>query len=761
MADNKLNLVLAFNAVGIEKLSAGMKNLVGLGKSSAAELRDMNRELGRARSRFRELDTAISQGKLTDSIRYRHELAKQEVLSAEALITRKKNLMEIESRTQRMQAAGSAMAGSGMSTLMWGAMAAAPIVAMARSAGEIEGLTNRLRVLGLGDRAARDLRAYADAMNVAGSSVQDNMRYLVEAQGVFRESGSHNLAEQLSGAKLMAPMMARLMTTSKALGHELTEDQERSFLRFVEQAGGVNDPRRAAALTDGLFRAIQSSGGNVDPSNYQAFMARAGTAGMRLSARSMFADMEPLIAELHESAGVGLQSAYARMNGMVKNSAGAAELLRLGVWDRNAVQLNNLGGVKRFIGGRNPLNAGMADQLATSPVDFYMQLRDRYAKAGIKDVQRENMLLFGRTGGQLFNLIEKQLPTILKSRAAYQQAQGLDQAYNTTKDSFFGQTGQMTAAWKNFMVAAGTRGGLLQGLTNGLRAATGALQVLTGAANAHPTAFRWIATTVTGLLGMKLAGAALKVVFGTLLGPVATLWGWWSKYRELGSIAAMFPMLARAAGFLRVAILMLGQGFLRAGMLMLANPMVLIITGIVVAIGLLGYAVYRNWGTIRAAFSTGWAWLSARLTAMKQYFAGLGPMLMAGLVNALDPFGLARRLLQIAKTGVTAFMNYFGIHSPSRLMFQMGGHLATGLGMGIDHHAHRPLRSLDRLAHGMTTSFNRAAPAGGTRGGGTTINHFHIHQRPGENGEAFAHRVVRIIDHHTRADRGRDYQDDF
>jgi hypothetical protein len=760
MGDNRLNLIVAFN--GVDKLTPALRNIVGLGKSGRQELAGLMSEQRRLNKEIADYDRKMkgASGSVTTLWNAQKKLlAQQEAIGLQ--VTRQKRLMAIDGRTQRMTAAGGAMVGSGLSTLMWGAMAAAPVYEMAKSAGEIEGLTNRLRVLGLGDRAVQDLRAYADAMAVAGSSTQDNLRYLVEAQGVFRESGAHSLTEQLAGAKLMAPMMARLMTTSKALGHELTEDQERYFLRFVEQAGGVNDPRRAAALADGLFRAIQSSGGNVDPANYQAFMARAGTAGMRLSARSMFADFEPLIAELHESAGVGLQSAYARMNGLIKNSTGAAELLRLGVWDKSAVELNSLGGVKRFIGGRNPLSQGMADSLATSPVDFYMQLRDRYAKAGIKDVQRENMLLFGRTGGQLFNLIEKQLPTILKSRAAYQRTQGLDQAYNQTKDSFFGQGGQMNAAWKNFLVTAGTRGGLLDMLVAGMRAATGALRAFTAAANAHPVLFRVLATAVAGLIGMKIALAVLKIAFGGLLGPVAQLWGLWSKYRALGSLVALFPTLARVMGLARVALLLLGQGFLRAGAMMLANPMVLIITAVVVAIGLLGYAVYRNWATIRGAFTAGWSWLTAKLAAMKSWFAQLGPSLMSGLVSALDPMALRNRLLDIARAGVTAFKSFFGIKSPSRLMFAMGGHIATGLGAGIDHHAHRPARAMERMTRGLAVGFAGSAAHAGAGGGGIGRVEIHVHQRPGEDGNALASRIAAILDHRDRNHRLRTYRDDF
>lgn len=758
--DNKLNLTLFFN--GVDKLSPALKNIIGLGKSGKQELTALYSEQRRLNKEVAAYDKQLKSatGNTEELVAAQRALVvQQEAVSAS--IARQRRIMAIDGRTAKIKARGKALVSSGISTLTYGAIAAAPLVEIARAAGEVEGLTNRLRVLGLGDKAVKDLRAYADAMNIAGSSTADNLRYLVEAQGVFRESGAHSLTEQVAGAKLLAPLMAQLMTTSKALGHELSEDQERYFLRFVEQAGGVNDPHRAAALTDGLFRAIQSSGGNVDPANYQSFLARAGTAGMRLSARSMFADFEPLIAELHESAGVGLQSAYARLNGIIKSSTGAAELLRLGVWNRNAVELNSLGGVKRFIGGRNPLSAGLSDQLATSPVDFYMQLRDRYAKAGVTDVMRENMLLFGRTGGALFNLIEKQLPTILRSRQAFQRTQSLDQAYNQTKDSFFGQTGQLTAAWKNFTIVAGSKGGLLQSLTSGLTMATGALRTLTAEAQRHPRLFNFIGQAVIWLIGLQGALAIAKIAFGGLLGPVASLWGFLSKPKVIGGLVSIFARLSPVFGIARTAVLLLGQGFLRAGAMMLASPMTLPILGAVVAIGLLGYAVYRNWGAIKRAFAAGWAYLRNGWTAFETWITGMGKNIMAGLQSGINS---GWQNLKLFWNGLvdhlpSSMATKLEMHSPSRLFMRMGGHIADGLAMGIDQRAHLPAAAIERMTRGLNTGFARAAPAG-TRGGGT-VNHFHIQQQPGEDGEAFARRVVRVMDSHHRHSRNRSYQDDF
>jgi len=606
MADNLLSLMVKFTAM--DGLSGSLKSMIGLGRSSKDEMRGLASELVNVKKGIRAYDDQLktATGSVNSLWSAQKKLMQQEE-ELRAKIERRRRLEAIDGRTASIQRQANTYKSEGRAGLMSAALLMAPGMAIAHEAGEYQAMQNKLRILGLNDGAVNELTAYSKAMGVAGSSAKENLRYLLEAQGAFRESGEHSAEEQLKGAKMMAPIMAKMAATLKASGKELGEEQERYFLRFVEQAGGTTDPKRAAALTDGLFRAIQSSGGTVDASTYQSFLARAGTSGMKLSARTMFADFEPLIAELHDSAGVGLQGAYSRMNGMVKNQASARELLRLGLWNKDAVVFNQVGGIKEFKNGANPMGKDAAATLSSDPVEFYRKyVLPAYQKRGVTDVERENMVLFGKSGGALFNLINKQLPTILRSREAYTKTQSLDQAYNTTKDSFFGQSGQMKAAAQDFMVAAGSKGGLLESMTGMLKSATGALRGLTNAANAHPTAFRFLGTAVLWLIGLRVATAGAKLAFGGLLGPVGQLWGLWSKYKELGSVAAMFPKVAKAMGLVRTAALFMGQGVMRAGAMMYANPMVLALVAIGVTVGVLAYLVYSNWDKIKATFNQGW-----------------------------------------------------------------------------------------------------------------------------------------------------------
>lgn len=236
--------------------------------------------------------------------------------------------------------------------------------------------------------------------------------------------------------------------------------------------------------------------------------------------------------------------------------------------------------------------------------------------------------------------------------------------------------------------------------------------------------------------------------------------------KAVAGVLRVMPLVGRAFGIARMAMMLLARGVLRAGLMMMANPMVLLIMAIVVAVGLLGYVVYRNWDKIKLAFSKGWASLKSIMSSMAGGMASLGKMMMQGLLMALNPMLLAERLLSVAKTGVTAFKNYFGIKSPSRLMMAMGGHIATGLGVGMDQHAHRPKAAMRRMAAAVAgagaLALSPAASARASAAPRTPLKlEVHIHQQPGEDADALIERLMKAIERKKRAAGLSSYDDEY
>lgn len=193
----------------------------------------------------------------------------------------------------------------------------------------------------------------------------------------------------------------------------------------------------------------------------------------------------------------------------------------------------------------------------------------------------------------------------------------------------------------------------------------------------------------------------------------------------LGPVLTIFGTLISIIGGVAAA---LSIGFL---------PAIGVILAVVAAVGALGYAayqIYQNWDGIKAyfsglwtgikqAFHTGIEAIKSAMTTALGWFKTIGRMMMDGLLIALNPALLAGKLIEIAKKGITAFKNFFGIKSPSRLMMEMGGHMTRGLAIGVDRGGGHALKSMGRLATGMAAgaALGLSAPAlagGGAQGGG-------------------------------------------
>jgi hypothetical protein len=198
----------------------------------------------------------------------------------------------------------------------------------------------------------------------------------------------------------------------------------------------------------------------------------------------------------------------------------------------------------------------------------------------------------------------------------------------------------------------------------------------------------------------------------------------------------------------------MGWNFLRAGLMMLANPMVLAIVAIGAAIGVLAYLVYTNWDRIKAAFGAGWEWVKSTLAAAPAWLSNIGGMMMQGLLAMIDPFGLRNKLLEVARNGVDAFKAFFGIKSPSRLMMEMGGHVANGFALGIDGQGQSATRAARRMATGvaaagaLSLSPALATPGMANRQGPSAPAQItiHVHAAPGMDTKALAREVRRELE---------------
>lgn len=313
--------------------------------------------------------------------------------------------------------AGMTVAGSGMLLSLKGPIA---------QAIEYERETAKMRQMGLGEEQIREAQKFAQANTIIGTSIQQRTRLFAEAQGAFRESGMDG-SKALEAAKTMMPVLASYELAMKTLSggkHAAAEGAMRSLNKTVEIMGGLGDPKRAAEIADGVFKAVQSSGKMVDERQLKQFVAYGSSATNSISMRSIFGGLEPIIGEYGGmQTATGLRTAFTRMSG--------------GMALPPRKMQNTLGelGIGQMDHGQMRLKDGMLRLMQHAPEEFAKQLMEIYKTHGIAgqlDRERTNAILFNTKGAQIYNKLMQQMSVIEESLHAYDKSHGIDQ---TNKDN--------------------------------------------------------------------------------------------------------------------------------------------------------------------------------------------------------------------------------------------------------------------------------------------------------------------------------------
>ena len=398
---------------------------------------------------------------------------------------------------------------------------------------EYERFIAQLRQQGLGDSQIAEARKFSDATNVINTSMLDRMRIFTEAQGAFREGGKSG-SEALQAAKDMMPVLATYETAMKTLSgekHAAAEGSMRSLNKIVEMMGGLGDTQRAKEIADGVFKAVQSSGKMVDERQLKQFFAYGSSATNQQNLRTVFAELEPIIAELGGSTtAVGLRTAYTRTNGMMAMPPKrmVAEMNRLGITD-----------------GAGKQNAELAHLQSTDVIAYTKEIMKRYEKAGITsqtDRERENALIFGTNGSKVFNKIMSQMEVLEHSGAAYDKAKGASATANDPANK--GLMGRELLAKKieDFQLVLGQSGGLIDLATKGMTYLADAIGRVAEFAQRHPTITKLV---VEGFAMMSM----IAIVAGGVLLLSAAMTAFMTL-NPLGWVIIGFAALAAGAIFL-------------------------------------------------------------------------------------------------------------------------------------------------------------------------------------------------------------------
>jgi phage protein U len=803
MSTNKLALLVNF--IGVDKMSGALRNIIGLSRQGGTSIKALSGEQRKYENQLNATRKAIEKGtgNVEEAIARERELA-QSLADVNTQLARQKRLAAVNADVRAMARRSEALRTRGQDNMLGGVAMAAPLVLAGKAAMDFSsGMVDIQQKAELTNAETDRMAASLMQLARAAHQLPEDMR-----AGVDRLSGFGMDPRQ---ALAMIGPISRLGTAFKV---DLADGSAAAFANFNNLKVPLDQTTTALNMM-----AAGSKVGSFEVAdmarNFPALTARLQALG----------DVgTPAVADLTAALEVAM------------NTAGSAD-----------EAANNIANLLGKINSPTVINA-FAKKFG---VDLPAAMK-KFQAQGMTTMEAFATAAQQATGGDMKKLgwvVEDQqaqmgLLALMQNMDKYRQMRGAIQNQSAgTIDAAFGQREARDAAvqWQDFTgqlqrmaIVVGTR--LLPQFQPFLATVTTMMDRAGQWADANPRLASSLASLAGGIVVARVGLGALQFAFGSILGPVATLWGWFGRAQALGQTASVLARLStgfsvarsHALTFWRVlapigqsigsgaflgfkalvgdlgrmglglanagkaaiiagarftvaaaqgaamaarwavgqvvafggallqagrAAMAMGWNFLRAGLMMLANPMVLAIVAIGAAIGVLAYLVYTNWDRIKAAFGAGWEWVKSTLAAAPAWLSTIGGMMMQGLLAMIDPFGLRNKLLEVARNGVEAFKAFFGIKSPSRLMMEMGGHVANGFALGIDGQgrappvprgAWRPGWPLPGRCRCRPRWPRRAWPTGrAIRPCPITI---HVHAAPGMDTKALAREVRRELE---------------
>lgn len=606
--NNKLALIVQFT--GIDNLSGSLRNIIGLGRSGSSALRDLQSESRRLKREMEDAARAIATGagNITELIDRERELSR-ELDRANEAIERQKAALEIDARADAIQQQGQEYVDRGQANVIAGASLAAPLLLAAKAGADYSSMLVDIQQKADLTDAATDrmgrtiLRIAADTLqlptNVAAAvdtlaGMGMDPRAAIELAPAISRLGTAYRVDLGDGAaaayanvnNLQVPLAetARaidIMATSGKLGAFEVRDMARAFPSLTGQFQALGETGLSAVgrLSAALQIARQTTGTSEEAANnVQNLLAKINAPGT--------------IRAFEKNFGVDLPAALARLRAQGYDTF---EAIAMVTQEATGGDLSKLG----------------------------FAFEDMQAQAGIR--------------------------TIIQNLDEYRRVRDAAMAGGGTVDRAFDQrvTRDANANWQAFMgtvstlaVTLGTT--LLPTLTMVGNYLVIGMQGIVAWTQANPELAGGIMKTVAAFAALRIGIGFAQIAFGMILGPVGTAYRLFAKIggitllnRVLGKVVNFAiraaPMLMRAFTLMRVAAMFLARGLMQAGLMMLANPVVLAITIIVVALAAAGYLIYRNWDTIKAAFDRGlqnltfaWNWIKSNFARILTYMGPFG-----------------------------------------------------------------------------------------------------------------------------------------
>jgi len=711
MSTKNLRLLVSF--ASSDKLSGPLKKIVGLGQSGSEKLAAMKRE---ARDLDRELrdvrgEIGRTSGNVTQLIQRERDLADR-IDRTNDRMERQVRLLKINAQADAMRQRGEDLRGSGTGNIMAGVAMAAPGVLAAKQAMTFES-------------------AMADVRKVVNFDTPDQYRQMGE-----------DITDMSTRIPMAAEGLAQIVAAAGRAGVARKE-----LLTFAEDAAQMGIAFDSTAEDAGAMMAKWRTAFGMGQGEVRSLAdkinALTNTYGGNVTA---VAGITTRIGALGKVAGLAAPEIAAM--GQLMNSVGVEEeIAATGIKNMMLAMTKGEAATKKQQQAFAALGLDAGNLAEAMQKDAAGAITDLLARIRELPKAQQASMLTQLFGSESVAAIAPLLASFDQLQANFalvgdkaQYAGSMQKEYLSRIATTEGATGLAINALKAVNITLGTM--LLPTVTAASKKIVSIANTVRNWSKEHPALAKGLLMTWMAVSGLVIGMGALKFAFGAILGPFSTVF-------RLALTNG--PMLMKVFSGIRTAALLMGSGMMKAGAMMLANPIVLVIAAIVAAVAFAGYMIYKHWDKISAAFHSGVAWVKGAIGGLPDWLKNLGGMMMTGLLSALNPAVLATRLIQIAKGGISAFKNFFGIKSPSRLMMGMGGYITDGLARGIDGGAGSPIRAARSMAKGVAgasmasaTMAMAATGGGGGHSGGMQFGQVSItiHAAPGQSAESIAQAVA-------------------
>jgi len=306
----------------------------------------------------------------------------------------------------------------------------------------------------------------------------------------------------------------------------------------------------------------------------------------------------------------------------------------------------------------------------------------------------------------------------------------------TMADNLRGDLSAMGSAWEDLGIQLQEQqNGPMREITQTI---TGIIGGVKGWIAENPKLAANIVKTAAGV-GILMAGmGGLTLAIASILGPFAmvrygmTLFG----IKGAGLAGTLFNLG-------KTALPLVGKGILFIGRALMMNPIGLAITAIAAG----AYLIYRYWEPIKAFFLGIWSEIRAGfdgglagigqlivnfspLGLFYRAFAGVlgwfgvelpgkfsefGGNLVQGLINGFTSMfpNLTASIGGMAESVIGTFKNLLGIHSPSRVFAELGGHTMDGLAVGLEQGQGNPFAAMEGVGQGLADAGGSALASAG------------------------------------------------